>query len=114
MRDKFRELRIAWKAILLVTPYIRVKRGCAGIEVHNLYTAWRAVHRERLCMKANQVQPSRLTVGSGSFYLRASSPSSSMHLGYSWYCLPGNLGNSETYIFSEYGINEIRAIQQRI
>ena len=99
MRDKFRELRIAWKAILLVPPYIRVKRGCAGIEVHNLYTAWRAVHRERLCMKANQVQPSRLTVGSGSFYPRASSPSSSMHLGYSWYCLPGNLGNYETYIF---------------
>ena len=81
MRDKFRELRIAWKAILLVTPYIRVKRGCAGIEVHNLYTTWRAVHRERLCMKANQVQSSRLTVGSGSFYPRASSPSSSMHLG---------------------------------
>ena len=25
-----REFEFAWKAILLVTPYIRVKRGCAG------------------------------------------------------------------------------------
>ena len=28
---KFREFGIAWKATLLVTSYIRVKRGCAGI-----------------------------------------------------------------------------------
>ena len=29
---KFHKLELAWKAILLVTPYIRVKRGCAGIK----------------------------------------------------------------------------------
>ena len=29
---KFREYGIVWKATLLVTPYIRVKRGCAGIK----------------------------------------------------------------------------------
>ena len=58
--------RIAWKATLLVTPYIRVKRGCAGIKLHNPSTAWRAVHREKLCVKANQVQPSRLVGDGGS------------------------------------------------
>ena len=49
----FYKYGIAWKAILLVTPYIRVKRGCAGIEIHDPYTAWRAVHRERSGMKAD-------------------------------------------------------------
>ena len=64
MRDKFRELRIAWKAILLVTPYIRVKRECAGNKAKNPSTAWRAVHREKSCVKVNQVQPSRLVAES--------------------------------------------------
>ena len=32
-----------WRAVLWVTPYIRVKRGCAGDKSHNPYTAWRAV-----------------------------------------------------------------------
>ncbi len=31
-----------------------------GDYAHNPYAAWRAVHLERLCVKANQVQPSRL------------------------------------------------------
>ena len=31
-----------------------------GFTTHIPSTAWRAVHRERLCVKANQVQPSRL------------------------------------------------------
>ena len=78
---KFWMYRIAWKAILWVTPYIRVKRGCAGDKVHNPSTAWRAVHREKSCVKANQVQPSRLVGVVVVLYPRASSPSSSMHLG---------------------------------
>ena len=38
--------------------------------------------------KDNQVQPSRLVKMVATLYPRASSPSSSMHLGYSLYCLP--------------------------
>ena len=76
-------LWIAWKAILLVTPYIRVKRECAGHKTHNPSSAWRAVHRETSCAKANHVQPSRLVGIVIALYPRASSPSSSMHLGYS-------------------------------
>ena len=80
---KFMEFGIAWKAILLVTPYIRVKRGCAGYKAHNHSTAWRAVHNEKLCVKVNQVQPSRLEGVEVVSCPRAFSPSSSMHLGYS-------------------------------
>ena len=54
-----------------------------GDKVHNPSTAWRAVHREKSCVKANQVQPSRLVGVVVVLYPRASSPSSSMHLGYS-------------------------------
>ena len=37
-----------------------MKRGCAGCIPHRPPTAWRAVHRDRSYMKADQVQPSRL------------------------------------------------------
>ena len=69
-----REFEFAWKATLLVTPYIRVKRGCAGDKAHTPSTAWRAVHRERSCIRVNQVQPSRLIRRAIVFYPRASSP----------------------------------------
>ena len=35
-----------WKTVLFVTPYIRVKRGCAGDIAPIPTTAWRAVHRQ--------------------------------------------------------------------
>ena len=55
-------------------------RMCGDLD-YNSYTAWRAVHREITCVKANQVQPSRLVGVVVVLYPRASSPSSSMHLG---------------------------------
>ena len=46
-------------------------------------TAWRAVHRQSgTAFQADLFMEI--------LYPRASSPSSSMHLGYSWCCLPGN------------------------
>ena len=58
-------------------------RMCGGGKPRNTSTAWRAVHREKSCVKANQVQPSRLVGVVVVLYPRAFSPSSSMHLGYS-------------------------------
>ena len=53
---KFLKLKIAWKAILLVTPYIRVKRGCAGINsIIFILPGGQYITHE-----INQVQPSRL------------------------------------------------------
>ena len=69
--------RIAWKAILWglrVAPDHREEprtyewnEDVRGIKPKNRSAAWRAVHREKLCVKANHVQPSRLariTIGS--------------------------------------------------
>ena len=42
-----RKYKTVWKTVLFVTPYIRVKRGCAGIyNANSPTTAWRAVHRQ--------------------------------------------------------------------
>ena len=72
-----------WKTVLFVTPYIRVKRGCAGMKTSTPLTAWRAVHRQSgTAFQADLFMEI--------LYPRAFSPSSSMHLGYSWCCLPGN------------------------
>ena len=52
---KFREYGIAWKATLLVTPYIRVKRGCAGIKpiIHIFClegsTSWKVMCESQSC-----------------------------------------------------------------
>ena len=41
---------IAWKAILLVTPYIRVKRGCAGYKpIINLLPGGQYIAESQLC-----------------------------------------------------------------
>ena len=60
-----------------------MKRGCTGIKPYIPTAAWRAVHREKSCVKANHVQPSRLVGMVVVLYPRASSPSSSMRPGYS-------------------------------
>ena len=69
-----REFEFAWKAILLVTPYIRVERGCAGDKSTSYFSVWKTVHRENACIRVNQVQPSRLIRRAIVFYPRASSP----------------------------------------
>ena len=43
---KFRLSETVWKTVLCVTPYIRVKRGCAGMKTSTPLTAWMAVHRQ--------------------------------------------------------------------
>ena len=45
-RKKNRLFKTVWKTVLFVTPYIRVKRGCAGDIAPIPTTAWRAVHRQ--------------------------------------------------------------------
>ena len=43
---KFRLFETVWKTVLFVTPYIRVKRGCAGMKTSTPLTVWRTVHRQ--------------------------------------------------------------------
>ena len=58
-------------------------RMCGDLCTLVLMLPGRQVHRERSCVKANYVQPSRLVKIAMVFSPRASSPSSSMRLGYS-------------------------------
>ena len=76
---KFCRLGIAWKAILLVPPYIRVKRGCAGITPGYFYclegsTSRKVIHGSQLCtaFQAGKDSEIRLSEGILSFVEYAS------------------------------------------
>ena len=58
-KNKFRKFKLSGKQYYEYPRTYEWNEDVRG-EAHLSSAAWRAVHRERSCLKANQVQPSRL------------------------------------------------------